>query len=144
MRERALKLLGLMRKANAAEIGETDTGAAARAGSAKLVVLAADASDNARSRARGFVYGKGIPLAVLPFTKEELSSHLGKNGCSMAAICDIGFAEAFTKLLEGIDSERYSELHEKMSEALGRAKQRQKEIRAHENNKRTGKRRNNA
>ena len=40
MKEKALNLLGLMRKANAAAIGETDTGAAARAQTAKLVVLA--------------------------------------------------------------------------------------------------------
>ena len=55
MREKALNLLGLMRKANAVQIGETDAGAAARAGSAKLLILASDASDNAKSRAKGFV-----------------------------------------------------------------------------------------
>ena len=43
MREKALNLLGLMRKANAVQIGETDAGAAARAGSAKLLILASDA-----------------------------------------------------------------------------------------------------
>ena len=51
MREKALNLLGLMRKANAVQIGETDAGSAVRAGSAKLLILASDASDNATSRA---------------------------------------------------------------------------------------------
>ena len=49
MREKTLNLLGLMRKANAIAVGETNTGGAVRAGKAKLLLLAADASDNARS-----------------------------------------------------------------------------------------------
>ena len=42
MREKALKLLGLMRRANAIQIGEDKTGAAVKAGKAKLLLLAAD------------------------------------------------------------------------------------------------------
>ena len=144
MKEKALNYLGLMRKANAAHIGETDTGAAVRGNAAKLVVLASDASDNARSRARGFVYGRNVPLIVAPFTKEEISAHVGKNGCSMLAICDAGFADAFMKCLAALDEEKYSECAEKIAEALRREKQRKKENEAHERNKRTGKRRTNA
>ena len=40
MREKALNLLGLMRKANALRIGEEDTGSAVREHEAKLVLLA--------------------------------------------------------------------------------------------------------
>ena len=144
MKEKALNLLGLMRKANAAQIGETDTGAAARAQLAKLVVLASDASENAKSRARGFVYGKNIPLVTLPFTKEEISEHVGKNGCSMAAICDLGFADALMKILVGISPDEYGVTAELISEKLTQEKQRKRESKAHEKNKRTGKRRNNA
>ena len=43
MREKTLNLLGLMRKANAIAVGETNTGGAVRAGKAKLLLLAADA-----------------------------------------------------------------------------------------------------
>ena len=53
MREKALNLLGLMRKANALRIGEEETGAAVREHEAKLVLLASDASPNARKRASG-------------------------------------------------------------------------------------------
>ena len=49
--DKALGYLGLMRKANAVAIGETDTGAAAKSGKAVLICLAADASDNAAKRA---------------------------------------------------------------------------------------------
>lgn len=144
MKEKALNLLGLMRKANAAMIGETDTGAAARSQTAKLVVLASDASDNAQSRAKGFVYGRNIPLITLPFTKQEISEHVGKSGCSMAAICDLGFADAFMKLLKELDEESYADTAQAISEKLKSQKQRQREAKAHEKNKRTGKRRNNA
>lgn len=144
MKEKALNLLGLMRKANAAMIGETDTGAAARAKTAKLVVLASDASDNAQSRAKGFVYERNIPLITLPFTKQEISEHVGKSGCSMAAICDLGFADAFMKLLKELDEESYADTAQAISEKLKSQKQRQREAKAHEKNKRTGKRRNNA
>ena len=143
MKDKALNLLGLMRKANAIQIGETDTGAAARAQTAKLVLLASDASDNAKSRARGFVYGRSIPMIQLPFTKQEISSKLGKPGCSMAAICDIGFADAFMKTMVGI-SDAYTPTAEQISIEYEKAKQRRKEKSAHERNKKIGKRRNNA
>ena len=135
MKEKALNLLGLMRKANAAAIGETDT--------AKLVVLASDASSNAQSRANGFVHGRDIPLITLPFTKQEISEHVGKSGCSMAAICDLGFADAFLKLLCELD-DGYADTAKAISERLDNQKQRKRETKAHEKNKRTGKRRTNA
>ena len=137
MKEKALNLLGLMRKANAAAIGETDTGAAARAQTAKLVVLASDASGNAQSRANGFVHGRDIPLITLPFTKQEISEHVGKSGCS------IGFADAFLKLLCELD-DGYADTAKAISERLENQKQRKHETKAHEKNKRTGKRRTNA
>ena len=46
--DKILNMLGLMRRANAIQIGETNTGSAVRAGKAKLLLLASDASDNAK------------------------------------------------------------------------------------------------
>lgn len=143
MKDKALNYLGLMRKANAIQIGETDTGAATRAQIAKLVLIASNASDNARSRAKGFVYGKNIPMIISPFTKEEISVHVGKPGCSMAAITDIGFADAFMKTLVQISPD-YAVAAEEISLALQKSKQRKKEKSAHDRNKKIGKRRNNA
>ena len=99
MREKTLNLLGLMRKANAIAVGETNTGGAVRAGKAKLLLLASDASDNARSRARGFTHGRDVVTVTLPFTKDEIAAHVGVSSCAMAAITDIGFANAFMKSL---------------------------------------------
>lgn len=102
MKEKALNYLGLMRKANAIEIGEKDTGSAVHAGKAKLVLLASDASGNAAKRAETFVFGRNVPLVTVPFTKEEISNKVGKSGCSMAAVCDAGFAAALLRTLTAL------------------------------------------
>lgn len=140
MKEKALNYLGLMRKANAIQIGENDTGAAVRSNQAKLVVLAADASDNAKHRAEGFVHGRNVPLVVAPFTKTEISESVGKNGCSMAAICDIGFADSFIRCLCGISPEIYGNTAEQIENALNATKA-LKPDKAHRKNTSTGKRR---
>ena len=143
MREKALMLLGLMRKANALRIGEEDTGSAVREHAAKLVLLASDASENARKRAAGYMYGSKAPLITLPFTKEEISGHVGKSGCSMAAVCDIGFADALMKLLCGISPTEYGEAAQTIQRRAQESKKRRNDS-SREKNKRTGKRRSNA
>ena len=126
MREKALKLLGLMRRANAIQVGEEKTGSAVKAGKAKLLLLAADASDNARRRAELFITGRNVQLVPLPFDKAELSQHLGVNGCSMAAITDLGFANAFAKLLLGIESDVYGDMAERLEKRFDKAERRKK------------------
>ena len=143
MREKTLNLLGLMRKANEIAVGETNTGGAVRAGKAKLLLLAANASDNARSRARGFTHGRDIVTVTLPFTKDEIAAHVGVSGCAMAAITDIGFANAFMKSLAAAVPEGYDESTAEIQRRFEKADRRKKEAAAHEKNKRIGKRRNN-
>ena len=143
MREKTLNLLGLMRKANAIALGETNTGGAVRAGKAKLLLLAADASDNARSRARGFTHGRDVVTVTLPFTKDEIAAHVGVSGCAMAAITDIGFANAFMKSLAAAVPEGYDESTAEIQRRFEKADRRKKEAAAHEKNKRIEKRRNN-
>ena len=143
MREKTLNLLGLMRKANAIAVGETNTGGAVRAGKAKLLLLAADASDNARSRARGFTHGRDIVTVTLPFTKDEIAAHVGVSGCAMAAITDIGFANAFMKSLAAAVPDGYDESAAEIQRRFEKAARRKEEAAAHEKNKRIGKRRNN-
>ena len=143
MREKTLRLLGLMRRANAISVGETNTGGAVRAGKAKLLLLAADASDNARSRARGFTHGRDIVTVTLPFTKDEIAAHVGVSGCAMAAITDIGFANAFMKSLAAAVPDGYDESAAEIQRRFEKADRRKKEAAAHEKNKWIGKRRNN-
>ena len=138
MREKVLSLLGLMRRANALAVGETNTGSCARAGKAELLLLACDASDNARKRAEGFAAGHGVETVELPFTKEEFSSAVGVNGGSMAAITDLGFANALLKALAAEEPERYAALALE-TEARYERERKQQQTR----NKRIGKRRTN-
>ena len=143
MREKTLNLLGLMRRANALQVGETNAGAAVRGGKAKLLLLARDASDNARGRAEGFLFGRNAIGLTLPFTKAEISAHVGVSGCSMAAVTDIGFANALMKLLVELSPGEYEEIAAQVEQRFSRAERRKKEAKAHEKNKRTGKRRTN-
>ena len=143
MSDKILNMLGLMRRANAIQIGETNTGAVVRGGKAKLLLLAADASDNARSRAEGFARGRSVLTVPLPYTKEEISASVGVNGCSMAAVTDMGFANALMKLLVELSPGEYEEAAAQVEQRFSRAERRKKEAKAHEKNKRTGKRRTN-
>ena len=140
--DKALNYLGLMRKAGACAVGETDCGIACREGKVRLLLLASDASDNAHARAKGFVYGRKIPLLVLPYSKMELAGRLGKGSISMMAVYDLGLAVAFLKALN-TDGE-HSELVAQMEEQLKQQNQRKAEKKAHERNKKFGKRRTKA
>ena len=142
MREKTLKFLGLMRRANALQVGENNTGEAVRAGKAKLLLLASDASENAQKRAESFVGGRSCLLLELPFSKEELSSALGLGGCSMAAVTELGFANALIKRLQELDPERYADAAEEVARRFSKAERRKSET-AKERMKRNGKRRTN-
>ena len=144
MGDRALGILGLMRRANAIQVGETNTGDAVKAGKAKLLLLARDASDNAVHRAEGFAFGRNVTLVTLPYDKAELSSALGLPGCSMAAVTDIGFANAFMELMAQTDAEKYAEAAEEIKKRFDKAKKRKAEASTHDMKKRIGKRRTNA
>lgn len=138
---RAIRYLSIARKAGSLQLGEEDTGIAVRGGKAKLVLLAFDASDNARRRAEGFVYGRKMPLVRLPYTKEEISFATGKGGCSMLAVTDIGLASSFLSALAQQNPELYAETARELEAKREKADKRKAEAAAHRRNVKTGKRR---
>ncbi len=142
MREKTLKFLGLMRKARALEPGESSSGEAVCGGKGKLLLLASDASPNARKRAESYTAGRSCLLLELPFTKEELGGALGKGDCSLAAVTDLGFANALGKRLAELSPERYGETAEELARRFSKAVRRKGET-AKERNKWNGKRRTN-
>lgn len=142
MKENTLNFLGLMRRASAVQIGENAAGDAVKNGKAKLLLICADASDNSKKRAETFVYGRSAMLIRLPFTKEEVSSHIGV-GCSMLAVTDLGFANAFLKKLCEIDSEAFSEASAELERRFAKAERRKAEKHGTDRNKNIGKRRTN-
>ena len=139
MSKKSFDLLGLMRKAGAIEIGEANAGAACKDGKARLLILASDASDNACRRAEQFVSGRRTLLIKVPFSKEEISDKTGKPGCSMAAITDLGFANAFAKDLSETEPGLYAEAAKSLGARYGKALRRKKST-AVEKKKRQGKR----
>ena len=135
---KALNYIGIARKAGAIEIGETYSGAAIRAGKGRILILASDASDNARHRAENFVNGTHTPIAVLPFTKAELSEASGTNGFSMAVFTDIGLAAVFMSELAETEPS-FEESARMLNEKNEKASQRKREAMAHERNRKHGK-----
>lgn len=137
MEDKVLGLLGLMRRANALQVGEDNTGAAVKAGKAKLLLLAEDASDNARRRAQSFTEGRNVETVPLPYTKERLAESLGAAGCSMLAATDLGFANALMKLLSERDAV-YSGAQERTEARFLKAQRRKGSNKRGEQEKRKG------
>lgn len=123
---KALQYLGLARKSGSIELGEDQTKALVKAGKARLVLLAADASEGVTKRVNGYVYGFRAPVVRLPFDSSELGGALGRAKCSAAAISDLGLAVALTAALaEGSDGgDSYAEVAGELAEKQARIKAR--------------------
>lgn len=141
--DKALNLLGMMRRAHAIETGEDNSIDTVRAGKAKLVVCAADIAENALRKLENAVSGRSAMLIRLPYTKAELSDAMGVPGGAVAAITDLGFANALMKLLGELDAQGYGEAAQEIAARLEKADRRRRETRAQKEKKTNGKRRTN-
>lgn len=141
MEDKALGLLGLMRRARAVEPGTDNACDAVRDGKAKLLILSADINDNARRKAENVSNGRRVLLQSVHYTRAELASAFGLADCSMAAITDIGFANALAKLLNAADPQRYGELAAELEKRNEKAVRRKREKTQRADSKRNGKRR---
>lgn len=134
---KALNYMSLARKGSRIELGEEPCGAAARAGHARLIIVATDASPHTWRRAKSYAAGTDQQCLKVPFTKDELGEAIGRSSLAMAAFTDPALALAFVKALDG--QEEYREVLENLDAKAKKAKQRQDEARAHQRNVRTGK-----
>ena len=141
MSSNLISLLGLCKKAGRLEIGEEPVGAAARAGQAKLIIVAADAAENSRRRAAHFADAGHVKWLNVPFTKAEMGAILGRTSCAMAAFTDMGFAASLVKKLAALDPEQYADAAGQLDAKAQKVLQRQQEQRAHEKNLKEGKKR---
>ena len=139
--ERILSLIGLAHKAGRVEIGEEPVGSAARARHARIILVAGDAAAGTVRRAQSFARSGECLCLIIPAEKDQLGRALGRSSCAMAAITDIGFADAVAKKLAALRPQEFSEASERMALKAQRARERQKEQLAHEKNVRQGKRR---
>ena len=136
--DKALNYMALARKAGRIALGEEPVGAAARANTAKLVIVASDASDHTWRRAQSFVAGTNQICLRLPFTKDQLGMAIGRTSLAIAAFTDPALALAFVKALD--QPEKHAQILEELQARTKRVQQRQKEAKAHEKNARKGKR----
>lgn len=141
MEDNILGLLGLMRRAAAIQAGEDNASGAIHAGRARLLLLASDINENAQRRAEGYVFGHRTLKVPMPYTGAELASALGMQGCSMAAVTDIGFANALMKSLCQRNADAYTELANEMEQRFCKAERRKKQTAQNKANKRNAKRR---
>ena len=134
---RTLGLLSISRKGGNLTVGEEQVGAVARAGRARLLLVASDASDHTVRRARSFVAGTAQPMLIVSFTKDELGQALGVSSCAIAAITDVRLAQAFVKTLG--EPEKYTQLLKDLDVRVQRVEKRREEEKAHRYNVRHGK-----
>lgn len=88
-----LSLLSLCKKAGRLKSGEEACIESVRNGTAYLIVVAKDASDNTKKKFSDKTTYYEIPI-IIDFTKEELGHAIGKEMAASIAVLDEGFAKA--------------------------------------------------
>lgn len=141
MEDKALGLLGLMRRAGAIEIGEDNSALTVKSGKAKLLLISSDVSESAQRKAEGFSYGRSVLLVPLHYTREELGVSLGITSCAMAAVTDMGFSNALMKELAKQQPDKYGAMYDETQQRLEKTQRRRKETAARGGLKRNVKRR---
>jgi len=130
-------MIGLAKKAGRVEIGEEPVGAAARARKARIILVASDAAPSSVRRAASFAQHGNCPLVTIPADKDALGRCLGRTSVAMAAVTDIGFADAIVKKLAALDEE-YASLSDQLAAKAQRAMERRQEQARHEKKLRRG------
>lgn len=90
--------LGLCFRAGKLAVGEEPVCLALADGKARVVFIAADASERTRRKLEPKL--GSVPLETLPATKAATGSALGRESCAICAVTDKGFAQSLTKRLD--------------------------------------------
>ena len=120
----ALQMAGMALRAGRLEVGSDASFDACRYKRCRLLLLAAGAGEDARQRAARCAGEGQCLLAELPCSKEELGAALGRKTCAVAAVTDLGLAQAIVQKLAREEPEKYSELAGKLRIKAERAAQR--------------------
>ena len=98
--ERKLKsMLSLCQKAGFLASGEENCERALQSGSAKLVFVCTDASDNTKKKFSQKTFYYNVPFMSI-FTKTELTEATGKDNRSVTAVTNQGFAQRISEHAE--------------------------------------------
>ncbi len=96
--DKILSLLGLAQKAGKLVSGEFMTENAIKDGSARIVIVAEDASDNTKKKFSNSAAYYEIPIAIYG-DKESVGHAIGKEFRASLAVTDDGFANAISREL---------------------------------------------
>lgn len=108
VRDDALGLLGLAKKAGRLALGEEPVGEACRVKNARVILLAADAAENTLRRAEQFARKGNCPCLTTDYTKDQLGWTVGRSVCAILAVTDAGMAAALVHRLEEGSPGRYT------------------------------------
>ena len=120
-----ISLLGLARRAGKVKIGDEAARSACSHGTAKILLLASDASDRTCEAFEFIAESADIPHIPVAETREELGNALGKRPCAVVAICDTGFSAGIIKKLADVNEsakEILPTLEKKAARAISRKK----------------------
>jgi len=98
-RDRILSMLGLAAKAGRIASGEFSTEKAVKSGSAFLVVVSEEASENTKKMFRNMCSFYQVPM-YLYASKERLGNAIGKQFRASLAVLDEGFAKSLEEKLK--------------------------------------------
>lgn len=89
-----LGMLGLARRAGKLAYGDELVRQLCADHKARCVLVAADAGESTAKKAALYAARANVPCITLPYGKDELGAAIGKNGCAVCAVSDIGMAAA--------------------------------------------------
>lgn len=96
--DRFLSFLGICKRAGKLVSGAETVTKAVNEGKARIVLYAADASENSLKPVLKAAQAKDVPVRQIPQSKEELSFALGKH-CGIVCTTDAGFAKKISELI---------------------------------------------
>ena len=104
--DKALQMIGMAQRAGKIKSGEYMTESSVKDGSAVLVVVAGDSSDNTKKQFQNMCSYYEVPIRFYS-NKEQLGHCIGKEFRASLAVTDEGLAD---KILEIIDQSRKDEV----------------------------------
>lgn len=110
-----LMMLGLARRAGKLALGDELVREACGDKKARCVLVAADAGTSTAKKAAFYAERANVPLVPLPHDKDSLGAAIGKNGCALCAVTDIGLAAAAVRHLAAQDA-RYAVVSAQLDE----------------------------
>ena len=110
-----LGMLGLARRAGKLAFGDELVRQLCADHKARCVLVAADAGESTAKKAALYAARVSVPCITLPHGKDELGAAIGKNGCAVCALSDIGMAAAAIGKLAAAHEE-YADIAAKLSE----------------------------